>query len=133
MNTDEPRSHLAALAGEVAERLSEMEEIQPGASADLCRRLATLWQLCPKMGYGLTLAALRGDTDELCRSFESWADQRGCKKQTVHYEWHADLRRIRTVFPELEAALFTLRDQLTHRAEASMPARQQAAHHARGE
>jgi hypothetical protein len=100
----------ACIVAEIAERLAELEELKLCSAHDLCRRLATVGDRTPRL-FRPVLSALRGDTLAVVESYAVQADRRGLTKQAVHFEWHADLARLREILPELAQTLQDYRDR----------------------
>jgi hypothetical protein len=99
----------APIVAEIAQRLCELDEQDHASSHDLIRRLAAIGDLTPRL-YRSVLAALHGDTLAVVESYAVQADRRGLTKQAIHVEWHNDIQTLAKYYPELAAALKTMRD-----------------------
>lgn len=101
----------AAIVAEIAERLTELEERRALAAHDLVRRLSAIGDISPRM-FRCVVSMLHGNTLPVVESFAVQAHRRhGGDKQKLHYEWHSELSRVRTVFPDIAAILEQLRAQ----------------------
>jgi hypothetical protein len=111
-------SDLAKIQAEIFERLVEIDAIKLDRGADLCRRLAALYDLSP-FAYRMVLRVGSGDISSIVSSYEDMRAQRGVTKQAVHYELTAEIDKIRYLFPEVAAALHQYRDNATrhHRVQ----------------
>lgn len=100
------------IAGEIAERLVELEETKLGLGADLVAKLANLYRVSPR-GWRITVELLAGRMEAVGDSYNLQAHRRGCTKQAVHAEYQQMLSVIGSTFPELASAIETLRVSAT--------------------
>lgn len=92
------------IAGEIAFRLLELEDIRTGYAAGFIRRLDELHRLRPQALVPV-LKLLHGDLDDATESFNVHGSRRGLTKQAVFCEWQVTLETIEGVFPEVAATL----------------------------
>lgn len=106
-----PLSETAAIVGEIAARLVELEDTQHGLGADLVFRLAQLNNLSPD-SFRTTCELLSGDTENARKSFGEHERETGMRKQNFFYRWKMQVSRIEAVFPEVAQAMRDQRDYL---------------------
>ena len=112
-----PLEDEAAIAGEIAERILELEDLRVGLGADFIFRLNQIFVTSPA-GFITTLELLRGNTGAVRESFEEMSERTGHKKQTHHYHFHASARAISRINPVLGAAIEESRRGLCEKTEA---------------
>ena len=108
------------IVAEIAERLLEVEEVRQFAAVDLVRRLGYIAERTPRM-FRSVLSAMSGDALAVVESYSVQASRRGLTKQAIHVEWHADLERLREMFPDLAALLQQMRDQADNHEQGDTP------------
>lgn len=104
------------IAGEIAERLVELEDAKLGCGADLMNKLATLHRISPR-GWRITIELLAGRMEAVADSYNLQAHRRGCTKQAVHAEYQQVLELIGGTFPELAKTIEALRVSATARED----------------
>lgn len=104
---------LAALASEIAARVSEMNELRESSGTDLVLRLASIARL-DRGAFAVVVAVLHGNTSVLTDSYSERGDAVGRKKQTVHYRTIKQIENITSAFPEVAAMLSELRLSVKH-------------------
>lgn len=122
----------ACIVAEIAERLSELEQLRRLGASDLVQKLAAVATISPRMFRHVT-ALLHGDTLHVLESFAVQSSRRGLHegdmltptkgltKQMVHCEWQAELVRVRSIFPDVAAILQQLRKQADNHDVAILP------------
>lgn len=103
----------AALVAEIAERLIELEDLRAGYGADFVRRLSELYIASPD-GFRSTLELLHGNTSATGQSFSEASSRLGVKKQTMHWRWNKQVKKVGAAFPELAHALSDQRKHWKH-------------------
>lgn len=107
-------SESAKLMAETFERLLELDEERHDSAANLVRRLATLADLSPR-AFRLVLRFGSGDTSALVSSYEDQAEHAGVLRQTLHWRFNEDVKRIKLCFPELAAMMQEYRDHIPNK------------------
>lgn len=109
-------SDAAKLMSELFVRLLELDEQKHDAAAGLVRRLATLADLSPR-AFRLVLRCGSGDTSSVLASYEEQAEHAGVLRQTLHWRFAEDVKKIKLCFPEIAAMLVEYRESVAHREE----------------
>ncbi len=101
------------LAAEIAERLQEMDELQPGAGTKLIIRLASIAKV-DRGALDLVLSVLHGDTSCLTDSYSVRAEATGRKKQTIFCRVVKQIESVRAFFPDVADELDRVRLSVMH-------------------
>ena len=110
-------SDSAKLTAEIMERLVELDECDVRSAADLCRRLATLADISPRM-FMIVLKVGSGDVSAVTQSFSEMADGTGRTRQALHYEWGKEVAKVAMVFPRLATLMLDYRQTIDHHEDA---------------
>ncbi len=100
-------AELAAIAGEIAARLDEMEGLKLMSGGALVSKFAACRAISP-VAFRMTVQLLSGNVSPLL-SYADRAHARGVSKQTVFLETKNELERVRHIFPQLVIALESMR------------------------
>lgn len=101
------------LAAEIAERIQEMNEVQPGAGTKLIIRLASMAKV-DRGALDLVLSVLHGDTNCLTDSYSVRAEAAGRKKQTIFCRTAKQIENVRAIFPGVADELDRVRESVRH-------------------
>lgn len=104
----------AKIMSEVFERMLELDEQRHDSAANLVRRLATLADLSPR-AFRLVLRVGSGDTASLLASYEEQAGNAGVLRQTLHWRFAEDIKKVKLCFPEIAAVLQEYRDHIPNK------------------
>lgn len=110
-------SEIGKILAETFERLLEMDEQKRESAARLVRNLATLADLSPS-AFRLVLRFGSGDTGSILASYEEQAEDRGCTRQAVHWQWVQDMKAIKLTFPEVHEVIAASRASVQHHEDA---------------
>ena len=103
----------AAIVGEIAQRLGEMEEDRLLSGIDFINRLSAIAAISPRM-FSVTIGLLAGQLDAVVDSFATQSSKRGLTKQALHWEYHNELALLAEHFPELARVIGVIRSSIEH-------------------
>jgi hypothetical protein len=107
-------SEAAKVMSELFERLLELDQLKHDSAANMVRRLATLADLSPR-GFRLVLRVGSGDTAAVLSSYEEQAEHAGVLRQTLHWRFAEDLKKIAYCFPEIATMLQEYRNHIPNK------------------
>jgi len=106
-------AELARITSEIAERISELNEIRFGSGVDLVSRLASVAR-ADVAAFDMACAVLHGNVEAILDSYAVQGDKAGREKQTMHYRKIKAIDHLRGVFPEAADVIDRIRLSVRH-------------------